>query len=316
MRRYWLHHGEPPLPALALRASSDIPRQVGLGGSSALILALLRALHACHDRAATPLDLAAMAWKAETRDLGIVAGPDGVDPHVVPAPLGDPASVDVGGLRVAWFADNGLRTPTPETVAAVRAAVRAIADAGATVEERVPDDIADARPAWEAVIRADGFAWLWRLIERAGTPGHGSYDRSRWVATREGEPIPGDGVSAAGLVTQAGRPVVLFTSHTDEPLVDRARSAGVVGFLLKPLRPAELAPALDLAIARFAETRRLRQLLEERKLIERAKGSLMMRLGLTEDEAFRRLRRAAMDSRRPMADIARALLVSETVARP
>ena len=126
----------------------------------------------------------------------------------------------------------------------------------------------------------------------------------------------GDGVSAAGLVTQAGRPVVLFTSHTDEPLVDRARSAGVMGFLLKPLRPAELAPALDLAIARFAETRRLRQLLEERKLIERAKGSLMMRLGLTEDEAFRRLRRAAMDSRRPMADIARALLVSETVARP
>ena len=55
---------------------------------------------------------------------------------------------------------------------------------------------------------------------------------------------------------------------------------------------------------------------DERELFERAKGSLMMRLGLTEDEAFRRLRRAAMDSRRPMADIARALLVSETVARP
>jgi two-component system, response regulator PdtaR len=89
----------------------------------------------------------------------------------------------------------------------------------------------------------------------------------------------------------------------------------VMGFLLKPLRPAELAPALDLAIARFEETRQLKQSLEGRKVIERAKGTLMARLGLTEDEAFRRLRRAAMDSRRPMVDIARALLVSETVVK-
>jgi response regulator NasT len=125
----------------------------------------------------------------------------------------------------------------------------------------------------------------------------------------------GDGVRTAAQVTQADCPVVLFTSHTDEALVERARQAGVMGFLLKPLRPAELAPALDLAIARFAEARRLRQSLAERKVIERAKGTLMARLGLTEDEAFRRLRRAAMDSRRPMVDVARALLVSETVAR-
>jgi AmiR/NasT family two-component response regulator len=89
-----------------------------------------------------------------------------------------------------------------------------------------------------------------------------------------------------------------------------------MGFLLKPLRAPELVPALDLAVARFSETRQLKQSLEGRKIIERAKGTLMARLGLTEDEAFRRLRRAAMDSRRPMVDIARALLVSETVARP
>ncbi|HEX3177453.1 MAG TPA: ANTAR domain-containing protein [Methylomirabilota bacterium] len=125
----------------------------------------------------------------------------------------------------------------------------------------------------------------------------------------------GDGVQAAAQVTQADCPVVLLTSHTDEGLVERARAAGVMGFLLKPLRPAELAPALDLAIARFEETRQLKQSLEGRKVIERAKGTLMARLGLTEDEAFRRLRRAAMDSRRPMVDIARALLVSETVVK-
>jgi two-component system, response regulator PdtaR len=126
----------------------------------------------------------------------------------------------------------------------------------------------------------------------------------------------GDGVQAAAQVTQADCPVVLFTSHTDEAIVERARAAGVMGFLLKPLRPAELAPALDLAIARFKDTQQLKQSLEGRKVIERAKGTLMARFGLTEDEAFRRLRRAAMDSRRPMVDIAKALLVSETVSKP
>jgi len=126
----------------------------------------------------------------------------------------------------------------------------------------------------------------------------------------------GDGLQAAAQVVQADCAVVLFTSHTEEPLVERARTAGVMGFLLKPLRPAEVAPVLDLAVARFEDNRQLRQSLEGRKVIERAKGTLMARLGLTEDEAFRRLRRAAMDSRRPMVDIARALLVSEAVAKP
>ena len=126
----------------------------------------------------------------------------------------------------------------------------------------------------------------------------------------------GDGVeTAAHVIATADCPVVLFTSHTGEDLLERAREAGVMAYLLKPLRPAELAPALDLAIARFGEARQLRQTLEGRKVIERAKGTLMARYNLTEEEAFRRLRRAAMDSRRPMVDIARALLVSESVAR-
>lgn len=124
----------------------------------------------------------------------------------------------------------------------------------------------------------------------------------------------GDGVATAAAVTSGNDcPVVIFTSHTRDELVARAQSAGVMAYLLKPLRPAELAPALDLAVARFAETRQLRQTLEERKVIERAKGRLMDKLNLTEEEAFRRLRRAAMNSRRPMVEIARALLVSESV---
>jgi two-component system, response regulator PdtaR len=124
----------------------------------------------------------------------------------------------------------------------------------------------------------------------------------------------GDGVDAARNVIDAGCPVVLFTSHTRQDLVDRARAAGVMSYLLKPLRSAELAPVLDLAVARFRETRDLRRSLEDRKVIERAKGRLMARYQLSEDQAFHRLRRAAMDSRRPMVEIARALLVSESVA--
>jgi response regulator NasT len=108
--------------------------------------------------------------------------------------------------------------------------------------------------------------------------------------------------------------VVLFTSHTDADLVAGATQSGVQAFLLKPLRPAELAPTIDLAIARFRETRELRQTLEGRKVIERAKGKLMERFHLTEDQAFRRLRRAAMDSRRPMVEVAKAVLMSESVA--
>ena len=124
----------------------------------------------------------------------------------------------------------------------------------------------------------------------------------------------GDGVAVASDVTaKAGCPVVLFTSHTDDKLTERAREAGVMAYLLKPLRPAELAPALDLAVARFRETQELKQSLEDRKVIERAKGRLMARHALTEEQAFQRLRRAAMDSRRPMVDIARAVLVSDTV---
>ena len=125
----------------------------------------------------------------------------------------------------------------------------------------------------------------------------------------------GDGIETAAEVIARGTcPVVLFTSHTDDALVERVTAAGVMAYLLKPLRPAELAPALDLAIARWQEARTLRVRLEERKVIERAKGAMMQRHGLSEDEAFKRLRRTAMDTRLPLVEIARAVLVSESLA--
>jgi amidase len=126
--------------------------------------------------------------------LPIIAGPDGIDPHVQPVPLGDPSQVGIRDLRVAMFTDNGVRAPTPATVDAVRAAARSLADAGARVEERVPPDMAEAAEVWDTMVWADGHAWLERLISGAGTPGHGSYDTRGWV--QFGDPMPGDELTA------------------------------------------------------------------------------------------------------------------------
>ena len=122
--------------------------------------------------------------------LPIIAGPDGVDPFVYPVPLRDPAAVQVPRLRVAMFTDNGVRTPTPATIDAVRGGAAALADAGATVEERRPPDLGDAWDAWAAIIAADGHAWLGRLITAAGTPERGSYDTRGWVTFDDGLPGP------------------------------------------------------------------------------------------------------------------------------
>ncbi len=113
--------------------------------------------------------------------LPLIAGPDGEDPHVPPVPLRDPAAVAVDRLRVVAFTDNGVRTPTPETVTAVEAAVVALRAAGATVEWRVPPGLGEAWEVYDSLVRADGWAWLGRLIAAAGTPGMGSYDSRGWL---------------------------------------------------------------------------------------------------------------------------------------
>jgi amidase len=126
--------------------------------------------------------------------LPIIAGPDGEDPHVAPVNLGDPAAVRVEGLRIVTFGDNGIRTPTAETSAAVRGAAQALEARGARVEERVPPGLGDAWQAWDGLIRADGFAWLQRLITEAGTPGFGSYETRDWVT--RGTPLRADELTA------------------------------------------------------------------------------------------------------------------------
>ena len=108
--------------------------------------------------------------------------------------------------------------------------------------------------------------------------------------------------------TSAGRPVVLFSQDTSPALLKVAARSGISAFLLDPLRPAQLAPTLDLAVARFADSDRLRRRLAERKLVERAKGRLMATRGHTEDEAFRWLRTRSMQTRSSLADVARQVI--------
>jgi response regulator NasT len=177
----------------------------------------------------------------------------------------------------------------------------------------VVDDHAPSRGALRAAITAAGGEVVGEAARCADAPALIGRAGPHVAVFAVGLP-DGDGVDAAAQVSATeGCPVVLFTSHTGEALIERARAAGVMAYLLKPLREAELAPALDLAIARFRETRKLRQSLEDRKVIDRAKGRIMARFALTEEEAYRRLRRAAMDSRQPMVHVARALLLSESV---
>ncbi len=103
-------------------------------------------------------------------------------------------------------------------------------------------------------------------------------------------------------------PAVLYTRDTGPALVKQANRAGVMGFLLKPLRPAELAPTLDLALARFRDLRRLQRARSERPIVDQAKGKLMIDRHLSEEEAFQWLRRQAMDSRQRLGDVARVVL--------
>ena len=105
--------------------------------------------------------------------------------------------------------------------------------------------------------------------------------------------------------TSIGHPVVLCTHDTSRPLLRLAARSGVAAFLVAPIQPSQLAPTLDLAVARFEECAVLRRKLADRTVIERAKGRLMATHALTEDDAFRWLRTRAMATRSTLGDVAR-----------
>jgi two-component system, response regulator PdtaR len=130
-----------------------------------------------------------------------------------------------------------------------------------------------------------------------------------------------DGITAAEIVTQKKEvPVILISAHHDAELLARSGADHIMGYLIKPVKPPDVEVAISVAMARFAqfqairkEARDLRQALEDRKVIERAKGAVMRRLGLGEDEAFRRVRRLANDQNRKVVEIAQEILTANEV---
>ncbi len=127
-----------------------------------------------------------------------------------------------------------------------------------------------------------------------------------------------DGIDAARrILADRPIPIVILTAYGQDELVSRAVEAGVFGYLVKPFRETDLLPAIQAARARHAELQALREEAESlsealatRKVVERAKGLLMAREGLNEDEAFARLRRASQVSGRPMRVVAEALIAT------
>lgn len=131
-----------------------------------------------------------------------------------------------------------------------------------------------------------------------------------------------DGIEAAEVLTaERVAPVLLLSAYSQQELVQRARQAGVAGYLVKPFRESDLAPAIEVALARFSEFRAmerevgsLQDALETRKLVERAKGILMDTQGLSESEAFRRIQKMSMNNRKPMRAVADAIILAHQVS--
>ncbi|MGH2364723.1 MAG: ANTAR domain-containing response regulator [Chloroflexota bacterium] len=134
--------------------------------------------------------------------------------------------------------------------------------------------------------------------------------------------MPGvDGIQAAGILTEEHiAPVLLLTAFSQQELVENAKAAGVVGYIVKPFRDSELLPAIEVCLARyreFSELRReagtLRETLEARKVIDRAKGVLMDTQSLSEADAFRRIQKLSMNARKSMREVAEAILLTHQV---
>ena len=125
-----------------------------------------------------------------------------------------------------------------------------------------------------------------------------------------------DGISAAEKIGKAhAAPVVLLTAFSQTELVERARDAGAMAYVVKPFTPADLLPSVEIAISRYqqlgaleAEVTDLKERFETRKRVDRAKGLLMTKMGLTEPESFRWIQKTSMDRRLTMREVADAVI--------
>lgn len=132
-----------------------------------------------------------------------------------------------------------------------------------------------------------------------------------------------DGITASSRICQERPiPTVLISAYHEEETIARANADHVMGYLVKPIKQADLGPAISVAYHRFEQFRsvareagHLRQALEDRKQIERAKGVVMRRLAMGEQEAFRRMQKEASNKNRRLVDVAQTVLSAEEIFR-
>ncbi|MCC2593375.1 response regulator [Tessaracoccus sp. OS52] len=125
-----------------------------------------------------------------------------------------------------------------------------------------------------------------------------------------------DGITAAEIIAEERiAPIVMLTAFSQRDLVERARDAGAMAYVVKPFDASDVIPAIEIAIGRFAEIKAIEEELasledrfESRKIIDQAKGILQESLGLTEPEAFRWIQKTAMDLRKSMREVAEGVI--------
>lgn len=130
-----------------------------------------------------------------------------------------------------------------------------------------------------------------------------------------------DGIEAVNIITDENiAPTILLTAYSDRELVDRAKAAGVFAYLVKPFKPSDLPPSIEVARSRFEqnlhlskEVTTLQDRLEARKLVDRAKGILMDEQKLSEAEAYRRIQIQSMNLRKTMREVAEAIILAKSV---
>jgi two-component system, response regulator PdtaR len=130
-----------------------------------------------------------------------------------------------------------------------------------------------------------------------------------------------DGIDAVNILTDEQiAPAILLTAYSDRELIDRAKAAGVFAYLVKPFKPSDLPPAIEVARSRYeqnldlnSEVKNLQDRLETRKLVDRAKGILMKEHGVNEQEAYRRIQLQSMNMRKTMKEVAEAIILAKSV---
>jgi response regulator NasT len=175
----------------------------------------------------------------------------------------------------------------------------------------------------EALIRMDlaemlaeeGYDVVGQAADGAAAVGLAEQERPDLVILDVKMPVL-DGIAAAEQIARARiAPVVILTAFSQRELVDRARDAGAMAYLVKPFTRTDLVPAIEIAISRFRELTVLEQEIADlgdqlaaRKAVDRAKGELQKELGLSEPEAFRWIQKTAMDLRRSMREVAEGVV--------